>query len=145
MEGDGGKQNGHQRSHDDCHSEARSAKAIPGRDWLQHPRANKGKGYGVGEDHPLAVLLEVSIARHEEGGGCDDHPCAGLNDDGCNKIEIAVFTVRVGHKNGEWGSDEDRDYIEAAKHSMKRRRSAADSAGKLKRAAEQGHDAREDV
>src|ERR1700733_678459 len=107
MEGDGGNQNCHQRDYDDCHGEARGAEAIPSRNRLQHAGAYKGEGYGVGADHPLAVLLEVSIARHEEGSGCGDHPCAGLNDDGCDKVEIMVFTVRVGQKNGEWSSDED--------------------------------------
>jgi hypothetical protein len=107
MKGYGGNQDGHQCDHDDCHCEAWGAKAIPGGDRLQHTGANEGKGHSVGADHPLAVLLEVSIARHEEGSGCDDHPCASLNDDGGNKVEIMVFTVRIGHKNGEWGSDED--------------------------------------
>ena len=94
MEREVGNQDGHERDYDNLHSEASLAMAIPGGNGLQDAGAHKGEGHGIRPYHPFAMLLEVTIARSEERGGCNEEPCSSLNDVCGNEVEgVGVAAV----------------------------------------------------
>ncbi len=140
-----GNEDSHEGDQDGGDCAAGDIEMIPCRYRLQDTCADKGEGEGVGADHPLAVLLDVAVARGEEGGSSGKEPRSALNGGASYEQAGSGDMFGDGHEDGERGSDEDGRDINAAEYPMELRVAAAETAGELQRAAEQGSEAAGDM
>src|SRR5215469_8886924 len=131
MECQVGNQDSQEGDDNDLHSKARLAMAVPSRDRLQNASANKGERNGVRAHHPFAMLLDMPIARGEVGGSCSDDPSSSLNDVSGHPMDGTWIVAMVGQDYREGSGDHDRNHIDPAERTMKRRITLAEPAGEL--------------
>ena len=101
MEREVWNQDGQEGDDNDLHGKTGLAMAVPGRDGLQDAGADKGERNCVRADHPLAMLLDMSIARGEVSGNCSDEPSSSLNDVSGHPMDGTWIVAMVGQDHGE--------------------------------------------
>ena len=83
------------------------------RPQVEHAAGDKGKRNCIGTCHPLAVLLDLAVARGDEGGAGTDDP------GGCLHGGSWQSGAAGGESDAGQGSAKDREDVHAAEEAMK--------------------------
>ena len=145
IEGQARNEDGYEGDDDNGHGKTGPGEMVPGWDGLKNTSANEGECNGVGANHPLAMVLNVTIACGEEGSARGDHPRSSLDDVCCEKVSGLRGCLAAGHGDGEWRGGEDSANINTSEYPMKFWVSTAESAGELEWAGEQRSEPGDDM
>ena len=138
VEGEVHNKQGSERESDHADSRKSVAKMAPiAGPEIEHTAGDEGKRDGIGANHPLAMLDDLTISRGDQGGSGADDPRGCLHG-GSWQAWAAGGEGDPGH-----GTDKDADYIDSAEDAMESQVTLAKARRKLYWTCQESDDAGE--